>query len=78
MNKPTEEQLKALLYEITGKEASIIQDSSQFKEDLAMDSISVADLLASLEEDYEIIIEQEQAVQLQSFGQLKNFINNLS
>lgn len=77
MTKPSEEQLKELLAEITGKETSIIQAETQFKEDLAMDSISVADLLASLEEDYEIIVEQEQAIQIQKFGQLVEFIEKL-
>ncbi len=56
MNKPSEQELKELISEITGHEVSEIESETRFKEDLAMDSISVADLLASLEEDFEIII----------------------
>ena len=42
-----------------------------------MDSISVADLLASLEEDFEIIIPQEKAVELQNVAQLNTHIQSL-
>lgn len=77
MNKPTEQELKELISEITGHEVSEIESETRFKEDLAMDSISVADLLASLEEDFEIIIPQEKAIELKSIAQLNTHIQSL-
>ncbi len=77
MNKPSEQELKELISEITGHEVSEIESETRFKEDLAMDSISVADLLASLEEDFEIIIPQEKAVELQNVAQLNTHIQSL-
>ncbi|MEE2671288.1 MAG: phosphopantetheine-binding protein [Bdellovibrionota bacterium] len=77
MIKPSEQELKELISEITGHEVSEIESETRFKEDLAMDSISVADLLASLEEDFEIIIPQEKAVELQNVAQLNTHIQSL-
>lgn len=77
MNKPTIDQLKSLLCEITGQAEEMMQLDARFKEDLTMDSIAMADLIASLEEDFEIIIEQEQAVSIQTLAQLVDFIEKL-
>jgi acyl carrier protein len=74
---PTAEQLKELIAEITGKEQSVIADSTRFKEDLVMDSISIADLLSSLEEDYDIIVDQEDAIKLTTFSELTKFVAKL-
>ncbi len=71
--KVTSTQLRELISEITGFENEKINDESRFKEDLAMDSISMVDLISSLEEDYEIIIEQEKAIAIQTFAQLVDF-----
>ena len=76
--KPTPEQLKELIAEITGKDQAVIKDETRFKEDLVMDSISIADLLSSLEEDFEIIVEQEDAIKLTKFSELTKFIADLS
>jgi acyl carrier protein len=75
--KPTPEQLKELIAEITGKAESIITETTRFKEDLVMDSISIADLLSSLEEDFDIIVEQEEAIKLTNFSELTKFIADL-
>lgn len=74
---PTPEQLKELIAEITGKDISVITETTRFKEDLVMDSISIADLLSSLEEDFDIIVEQEDAIKLTNFSELTKFVANL-
>jgi acyl carrier protein len=55
----------------------VIADSTRFKEDLVMDSISIADLLSSLEEDYDIIVDQEDAIKLTTFSELTKFVAKL-
>lgn len=72
--KASVEQLKELISEITGVDQAKIDTPTKFKDDLSMDSISMVDLISSLEEDYEIIIEQEKAIEIQTFGQLVDFV----
>lgn len=73
--KPTENELKELICEIMGVEASVIKNDTDFKNDLAMDSIAIADLISSIEEDFEIAIGYEDAIKLVNFGLLMNYIN---
>lgn len=75
--KPSEEQLKDLISEISGVENNEIYGSTTFKGDLGMDSIALADLVASLEEDYDVIVEPEQAIGISNFSQLLTFIDQI-
>jgi len=75
--KPSDKQLVNLIVEITGKEAKHITDAAHLRNDLSMDSISLADLLASLEEDYELVIEVEDVSEIETVGQLKSYVKNL-
>ncbi|EQC47718.1 acyl carrier protein [Bacteriovorax sp. Seq25_V] len=74
--KPDRSDILDLIYDITGIEQEDIKDSDEFKTDLKMDSISIADLISSLEEDFDVIIEQEQALNIKTVAQLMEFISN--
>ncbi len=70
-------QLKKLIVDICGIDENVIQDNASFKEDMRMDSLNIADLIASLEEDHDIIVDQAQAMSIRTFGQLVDYIRNL-
>jgi len=74
--KPDHSDIRDLIYDITGIEQEDIKDSDEFKTDLKMDSIAIADLISSLEEDFDIVIEQEQALAIKTVAQLMEFISN--
>jgi acyl carrier protein len=73
--KPSEKDIKELIGEIMGVDAAKIKSETDFKSDLAMDSIAIADLISSVEEDFDIAIGYEDAIKLVNFGLLMNFIN---
>jgi len=69
-----ETEIKELISEITGIDAAEIKNDQEFKSDLQMDSIALADLISSLEEDFEIVIEQEKAMEIKTVSQLLEHI----
>lgn len=71
--QPDESDILDLLFDITGIDQDDIKRSHEFKTDLKMDSIAIADLISCLEEDFEIIIEQEQALKIKTVGELIDF-----
>ena len=73
----TESDLKDLIVEICGIDESAIIAGATFKEDLKMDSFNIADLIASLEEDFDVIVDQEDAMKIKTFGQLIEYIANI-
>jgi acyl carrier protein len=75
--KVSENEIRNLIVEICGIEKDAISNDSTFKEDMKMDSLNIADLIASLEEDYGILVNQQDALEIQTFGQLINYIKSL-
>ncbi|EQC51551.1 acyl carrier protein [Bacteriovorax sp. DB6_IX] len=73
----SEAEIKELISEITGIETEKIQNDQEFKSDLQMDSIAIADLISSLEEDYDVIIEQEKAMEIKTVSQLIDHVKSL-
>jgi len=73
----SEAEIKELISEITGIETGKIQNDQEFKSDLQMDSIAIADLISSLEEDYDVIIEQEKAMEIKTVSQLIDHVKSL-
>ncbi|OIQ15532.1 MAG: hypothetical protein BM556_18000 [Bacteriovorax sp. MedPE-SWde] len=71
----SEKEVKDLISEITGIESEKISNDQEFKSDLQMDSIAIADLISSLEEDFEIVIEQEKAMEIKTVAQLLEHIS---
>lgn len=70
----SEAELKKLIVEICGIDINKITPEATFKEGLQMDSLNIADLMASLEEDHGLTIRQEEAIQIRTFGQLVEYI----
>ena len=73
----SEAEIKELISEITGIATGKIQNDQEFKSDLQMDSIAIADLISSLEEDYDVIIEQEKAMEIKTVSQLIDHVKSL-
>lgn len=76
MMRADESDVKDLLFDITGIDQDDIMDHHEFKTDLKMDSIAIADLISSLEEDFGIVITQEKALEIKTVGQLLDFVCN--
>lgn len=74
----SEAQLKKLIIEICGIDEKKILPDSTFKEGLQMDSLNIADLMATLEEDYGLTVKQEEALKIKTFGQLVEYVTNQS
>lgn len=76
MMKADESDIKDLIFDISGIEQDDIKNEHEFKTDLKMDSIAIADLISSLEEDFGIIITQEKALEIKTVGQLLTFVRD--
>lgn len=76
MMKADESDIKDLIFDITGIDQDEIKNEHEFKTDLKMDSIAIADLISSLEEDFGVIISQEKALEIKTVGQLLAFIKD--
>ncbi|HLW57423.1 MAG TPA: acyl carrier protein [Bacteriovoracaceae bacterium] len=74
--KVSEEQIKSLIVEICQIDEDKITHTAKLKEDLQMDSLNIADLMASLEEDYEVTVVQEEAMKIKTFGELLEYVKN--
>jgi acyl carrier protein len=70
----SEQELKQLIVDICGIDVAIITPEATFKEDMRMDSLNIADLIASLEEDHDVIVDQQDAMSIRTFGQLVDYI----
>ncbi|AOT01108.1 acyl carrier protein [Exiguobacterium sp. Leaf187] len=57
-----------------GKEQSEITLDKSFKDDLGADSLEVMELVMDLEDKFEITIEDEQAENLKTVGDVVNYI----
>jgi acyl carrier protein len=75
--KPTADDLRALIASICRVPAEAINSDTRFVQDLGMDSIASLDLLTELEEAHGIIITQDQARHVLTFGKLVAYIEAL-
>lgn len=71
----TEAELRRLVSEISKVPEEKITAESRFRGDLKMDSLSSLDLLTTLEDEHDVVIPQEKARDLQTFGQLCAFVS---
>lgn len=70
------EKIKKALSEQLGIEESLITLESTFVEDLNIDSLDLVELILALEEEYQIIIPEEEAENLTTIGDVVNYVNN--
>lgn len=75
--KPSADDLRALIASICRIPAEAIHEDTRFVQDLGMDSIASLDLLTELEETHGIVITQDQARHVQTFGKLMAYIDAL-
>ena len=66
----SENELKELIASICRISVESIHSETRFVADLHMDSLASLDLLTELEERHEIVISQDEARHLQTFGKL--------
>lgn len=58
-----------------GKKPETITENSRLVEDLGADSLDVVELLMVLEDEYHIIIPNEEAVKLNTIGDIVKFLS---
>lgn len=76
--KPTEDDLRRLVASICRVPEEAIEAETRFVQDLAMDSIASLDLLTELEETYGIVITQDQARHMQTFGKIVAYVADVA
>jgi acyl carrier protein len=59
------------------KKGVAINDSSTFAGDLELDSLTVMDFVAAIEDEFDIIISMNQQAEIESYGQLVDAVVKL-
>ena len=70
--------LEKIIAEALGCDIDIVNDSANFKEDLGADSLHLVELVMDIEEHYEIEIPDEDAENLLTVGELRQYIEEYS
>lgn len=71
-----DEKVIKMIAKKLGKKPEDINLNSRLVEDLGADSLDVVELLMVLEDEYGITIPDEEAVNLNTIGDIINFLNN--
>ena len=70
------EQVKDVLTDQLGIEASEINEEANFQEDLDADSLDLVELIMELEDSFGVKISDEDAQKIQTVGQAVDFISS--
>jgi acyl carrier protein len=68
------DQIRTHLSEELGIDATTIEESSRFKEDLEADSLDLVELVVELEDRYGIRMAEDQAERIKTVGQAVDFV----
>jgi acyl carrier protein len=68
------EKIRAHLSEELGIDATSIEESSKFKEDLEADSLDLVELVMELEDGYGIRMPEDEAERIETVGQAVDFV----
>ncbi|MFZ5634906.1 MAG: acyl carrier protein [Bacillota bacterium] len=68
------EKVKAIISEQLGIDESDITMESSFIEDLGADSLDIVELVMALEEEFDIVIPDEDAEKIRTVGEAVNYI----
>lgn len=68
------EELKELLSQQLGVDVDRIDDDSEIINDLAADSLDIAELLMTLEDQYNVIIPDEEVAKLKTVRDVADYI----
>jgi len=70
------EKVKVIIVEQLGVEEEEITMNSSFIEDLGADSLDIVELVMALEEEFEIVIPDEDAEKIRTVGQAVKYIQD--
>lgn len=71
----TFEKIKNLLVEELDLEADEVTLESKLKEDLGADSLDMVDLIMSIEDTFDIKVDESQAASIKTVGDIVNYID---
>jgi len=72
----TKARIDALI-EPFNKKGLEITDATRFTDDLELDSLTVMDFVAAIEDDFDIIISMNQQAEIENYGQLIDAVMKL-
>jgi len=72
----TKARIDALI-EPFNKKGVAITDATRFTDDLELDSLTVMDFVAAIEDDFDIIISMNQQAEIENYGQLVDAVIKL-
>ena len=72
----TDERIRELI-EPFNKKGVEVTDATTFAEDLELDSLSVMDFVAAIEDEFDIIISMNQQAEIENYGQLVDAVVKL-
>lgn len=71
-----EEKVKAIIVEQLGVEEEEVKMESSFIEDLGADSLDIVELVMAFEEEFDIVIPDENAEKIRTVGQAVKYIQD--
>ncbi|MDQ3144833.1 MAG: acyl carrier protein [Pseudomonadota bacterium] len=72
----TDSRVKALI-EPFNKKGVAVTDATRFAQDLEWDSLTVLDFVATIEDEYDILITMNQQAEIENVGQLVDAVEKL-
>ncbi|MBA3834285.1 MAG: acyl carrier protein [Sphingomonas sp.] len=72
----TDDKIRKLIEPFNTKSAKISEDT-QFQQDLEWDSLTVMDFVASVEDEFDILISMNRAAEIETVGQLIDAVEQL-
>lgn len=70
--------IEKIIAETIPCDQKMIKDKSRFVEDLGADSLNIVEIVMAIEEEFEIEIPDEEAENLHTVGQVKQYIEDNS
>ena len=71
--KITDSELKSIISKLSGTKSEEIHDDTSLMEDLHLDSLKIVELLAILSEEYNISVNEEDAMNFHTYKNLFDF-----
>jgi len=73
----TDERIKALIGPFN-KKGIAVDDGTRFAQDLEWDSLTVLDFVATIEDEFDILITMNQQAEIETVGQLVDAVEKLT
>lgn len=71
------ERIKEIVAESLGAEVSALSANTSFKEDLGADSLDLFEMVMALEEEYDVEIPTDDLENIQTIGDVEEYIKKL-